>query len=123
MRPLIALPALILLAAAPANGQWEPPDEVLQVRISGKGAWVVRCEFVDRKGKTQTKEARGRGDHLYLLEPVSGTCTYQAAPDQPLALRFKSPLYRCTLPAPEQKMCRQTFVAGSSGQIVIKKRD
>ncbi|MBX3565862.1 MAG: hypothetical protein KF730_14935 [Sphingomonas sp.] len=50
-------------------------------------------------------------------------CRYQAAPDQPLALRFKSPLYRCTLPAPEQKMCRQTFVAGSSGQIVIKKRD
>lgn len=120
---LIASTAFMLLVAAPAHAQWEPPDEVLQVRISGKGAWMVRCEYQDRKGKTAIKEAHGRGDKLHLVEPASGACTYQAAPDKPLTLRFKSSLYRCMLPAPEKGTCQQTFAAGATGQVQIRKRD
>lgn len=122
MKIVIALTAL-LLGSAPAHAQWEPVDEVLQVRIAGKGAWVVRCDWVDRKGKPQLRELRGRGDRLYINDAASGSCTYQAAPDQPLTLRLKSPLYRCTLPARETEMCRQTFAAGAAGSFQVVRRD
>lgn len=114
--------ALMLFVAAPAPGQWEPPDEVLQVRISGKGDWNVRCEYQDKNGKTVTREARKNSDRLHLTGVISGTCSYQAASDQPLTIWLKSPLYSCTLPASEQKACRQTFAAGTSGRIDIRKR-
>jgi len=112
----------LLLAAVPAHGQWEPPNEVLQVRINGEGGWVVRCDYQDRKGKAVTKEARGKPDRLHLIEPQSGSCTYQAAADRPLTIWMKSPNYRCTLPSPQPKLCRQTFAAGTSGQIEVRKR-
>lgn len=51
MKRLIASTAFMLLSAVPAHAQWEPPAEVLQVRISGQGAWTVRCEYQDRKGR------------------------------------------------------------------------
>lgn len=53
MTRLIASTALMLLAAAPAHAQWEPPDEVLQVCVDAEGDWNVRCEYQDRRGKTQ----------------------------------------------------------------------
>lgn len=123
MARLIALsPAILLFAAAPASGQWEPPDEALQVRISGEGAWVVRCNYQDRKGKAATREARGpRDQRLHLIEPSSGSCAYQAA-DKLLTIRFKSPLYTCTLLAPEKGMCQQSFAVGASGEIEVRKR-
>lgn len=123
MKSLFASPALLLFAAAPAHAQWEPPDEVLQVRISGKGAWSVRCAFQNTKGKTTVREAKGRSEQLHLIKAVSGVCTYEAAPDKPLTIWLKSPLYQCTLPAREPKLCRQTFAAGTSGQIDIRRRD
>ena len=125
MRALIVSTALALLAALPAHAQWEPVDEVLQVRIQGKGAWSVRCEYQDRRGKTVVREANGRGDRLYLsaYEGSGGSCTYRAAADQPLTIRLKSPLYRCTLPAREKDLCQQTFAAGASGQFQVVKRD
>ncbi|MBC9032667.1 hypothetical protein IAG41_09710 [Sphingomonas sp. JC676] len=124
MKWLSVSPLLMLLAAAPAYGQWEPPNEVLQIRVSAKGDWAVRCEWQDAKGKTVTSEARkGDRDRLHLSEPRAGICTYRSAPDKPITILLKSPLYRCTLPAREKKMCRQTFAAGSSGQFEIRKRD
>lgn len=122
MNRLSMSPLLLLFAAVPAHGQWEPPNEVLQVRIDGKGGWVVRCEYQDKKGKTVTQEARGKPDRLHLSEPASGTCTYQAAADKPLTIWLKSPNYACTLPSPQRKMCRQTFAPGSSGRIDVRKR-
>ncbi|MFA6113338.1 MAG: hypothetical protein WC729_05085 [Sphingomonas sp.] len=122
MKWLNVSPLLIMLAAVPAHGQWEPPNEVLQVRISGKGDWVVRCEYQDKKGQTVSREARGKTDRLHLGEPISGSCTYQAATDRPLTIWLKSPHYSCTLPTPQPKICRQVFTAGSSGRIEIRKR-
>lgn len=122
MKRLIVATASMLLSMAPAHAQWEPPEEVLQVRINGQGAWTVRCEYQDRKGKTVVREALGRGDRLHLIQPSSGSCTYQAAPDRPLTIRLKSPLYACTLPAPDRGTCQQTFAAGASGRIEVRKR-
>lgn len=123
MNMLIALSPALLLLAAPAHAQWEPVDEVLQVRIQGKGAWSVRCEYLDSRGRTMVREANGRGDRLHLSALAGGSCTYQAAPDRPLTIRLKSPLYRCTLPSRENKMCQTTFPAGASGRFEIRKRD
>jgi hypothetical protein len=123
MGRLTATIALLLLAAAPAHAQWEPPDEVLQVRIKAEGDWSVRCEWQDRKGKTLSREASGEAEKLHLNRPQSGTCTYRADPGKPLTIRLKSSLYRCTLPATEPKTCQQTFAPGASGQIEIRKRD
>lgn len=76
MKSLILIPALLLVTAPPASAQWEPADEVLQVRIKGDGAWQVRCAFQNRKGKAATREANGpRDKRLYLVEPSSGSCT------------------------------------------------
>lgn len=122
MKGLIVSTTFLLLAAAPSHAQWEPPEEVLQVRMSGKGEWSVVCEYQDRDGKTVIREARRRTDKLHLNQPMTGSCTYRAAADQPLTIWLKSSLYRCTLPAPEKKQCRQTFAAGSSGRIDIRKR-
>jgi hypothetical protein len=117
------LSVLSLLVIAPAYGQWEPPEEVLQVRISGKGAWSVRCEYQDRNGKTVVREANSRPDRLHLSKPTTGSCTYKAASDQPLTIRLKSPLYRCSLPTPQAGICQQVFAAGASGQFDIRARD
>lgn len=123
MKRLSISPLLLLLAAAPMHGQWEPPNEVLQVRISGKGDWVVRCDWKNAKGKSVTSEARrGERDRLHLIEPENGTCNYQAGADKPITIWLKSPNYRCTLPAREKRDCRQTFSAGSTGQFEIRKR-
>lgn len=120
---LIALSTALMLLAAPAYAQWEPVDEVLQVRIQGKGAWVVRCEYLDGRGRTVVREANGRGDRLHLSALAGGSCTYQAAPERPLTIRLKSPMYRCTLPSREKDMCQTTFAAGASGRFEIRKRD
>lgn len=123
IRLMSPAPALLLLTAVPASGQWEPPDDVLQIRVDGDGAWSVRCDYQDRKGKAVTREAHGpRDGRLHLLEPSGGACSYQAASDKPLTIRLKSPLYACTLPAPDQGACQQTFAAGASGEIEVRKR-
>lgn len=124
MKGLIAFATLVFLAA-PALAQWEPPDEVLQVRVKGDGPWTMSCQWQSRKGKPMTREVRGRNDdweRLHLNEAYGGTCSYRAAPDKPLTVRLKSPLYRCTLPAPGKEACEQTFPAGASGQFDIQKR-
>lgn len=123
MKWLTASPLLLLLAAAPAHAQWEPPNEVLQVLIAGQGDWSVRCEYQDPRDRTMVREAKGRGERLHLSRPRSGACAFQAAPDQPLTIRLKSPLYRCTLPAPTPNACEQTFAAGASGRFEILARD
>lgn len=125
MKRLIA-PCALLLFASPAPAQWEPVDEVLQVLVSGEGAWVVRCQWRTRGGQPMARDARGRGsnrvERIHMLESFGGTCTYQAAPDHPLTIRLKSPLYRCTLPARIEQRCEQTFPAGASGQFEIQAR-
>ncbi len=120
---MVLLSAVAWAVIAPAYGQWEPPEEVLQVRISGKGAWSVRCEYQDQNGKTVVREANGRPDRLHLNRAAGGSCTYRAAPDQALTIRLKSPLYRCSLPAPQAGTCQQAFAAGASGQFDIRPRD
>lgn len=126
MKRLIAAPALLLLAS-PALAQWEPPDEVLQVHARGEGAWVLRCQWQNRRGEPMTREVRGSGrnrsEHLYALESFGGTCSYQAAPDRPLTIRLRSPRYRCTLPARAPRLCEQTFPAGASGQFEVRARE
>lgn len=123
MRSMVLLSAVIMVAIAPAYAQWEPPEEVLQVRISGKGAWWVRCEYQDQEGKTVVREANGRPDRLHLNKAASGSCAYRAAPEQALTIRLKSPLYRCSLSAPQAGTCRQMFAAGTSGQFDIRPRE
>ncbi len=111
-----------LIFATPALAQWEPPDEVLQVRMKGDGAWTVRCDYQDRRGKNAVREANGPKDgRLHLNRATGGTCTYRAAPDKPLTIRLKSPLYHCTLPQPAEG-CEQSFPAGSSGQFEVRGR-
>lgn len=113
----------LLIFATPALAQWEPPDEVLQIRIKGDGAWTVRCDYQDRQGRNTVRAAKGPKDgRLHLNRPTGGTCTYRAAPDKPLTIRLKSPLYRCTLPQPGEG-CEQTLPAGSSGQFEVRGRD
>lgn len=124
MRSMIALPALLFFAV-PAQAQWAPPDEVLQVHAKGEGAWVVNCQWQSRRGQPMTREIRGSGrdrwERMNVLEP-GGTCYYQAAPDRPLTIRMRSPLYRCALPAPVSGACEQTFPAGASGQLDVRPR-
>lgn len=114
MKKVIALSTLVL-AAAPALAQWAPPDEVLRVRVKGEGAWTVSCQWQSRSG-------RDRWERLHLLESYGGTCSYQAAPDQPLTIQLRSPLYRCTLPQRAGRECEQTFPAGASGRFEIQAR-
>lgn len=125
MKRLVATSALLLLAS-PALAQWEPVDEVLQVLVRGEGTWTVRCQWQNRRGEPMSREARGRGsdrlERLHMLESFGGTCTYQAAPDRPLTIQLRSPLYRCTLPARIAQRCEQTFPAGASGQFEIRRR-
>jgi len=122
VKRLIAFFAL-LISAEPALAQWEPPDEVLQVRVKGDGAWTVRCDYQDRRGTSENREAKGPKDgRLHLNRATGGTCTYRAAPDEPLTIRLKSALYQCTLPQPGEG-CAQTFPAGASGQFEVRGRD
>lgn len=125
MRRLIAWSALLL--AAPAQAQWAPPDEVLQVRARGEGAWVVSCRWQNSRGEPISREIRGSGrdrwERLHALESFGGTCSYQAAAGQPLTILLRSRLYRCTLPAPGGRECQQTFPAGASDQFEIQSRN
>jgi hypothetical protein len=125
MKKVIAL-FMLMLPAAPALAQWAPPDEVLQIRAKGAGAWTVRCQWPGRGGQPMTREVRGSGrdrwERLHLLDSYGGTCTYQAAPGQPLTIQLKSPLYRCTLPQRAGRECEQTFPAGASGRFEIEAR-
>lgn len=125
MKKVIALSTL-MLAAAPALAQWAPPDEVLQVRVRGEGAWTVSCQWQSRSGQPMAREVRGSGrdrwERLHLLESYGGTCSYQAAPDQPLTIQLRSRLYRCTLPQRAGRECEQTFPAGASGRFEIQAR-
>lgn len=127
MKRLVVLYSLPLIASAPlAAMQWEPPDEVLQVQIYGKGDWLVSCQWQDYKGKSKAREAHGADDrhqHLHVLRAESGSCSYKAAPEGELTIRLDSPLYRCTLPSPEEGECMQTFPAGSQGEFRIEKRN
>jgi len=125
MKKVIAL-SMLMLAAAPALAQWAPPDEVLQVRVKGEGAWTVSCQWQGGNGEPRSRAAqssgRNRWERLHLLRSYGGTCTYQAAPDQPLTIQLRSPLYRCTLPQRAGRECEQTFPAGASGRFEIQAR-
>ncbi|MCP1469650.1 hypothetical protein J3E64_001332 [Sphingobium sp. OAS761] len=121
MKRIAAIAALSLISA-PAVAQWEPPDEVLQVRIKGDGDWFVRCQYKNRKGEDVTDEARGPRDERLHIRTSQGSCTYQSAASETLTIRLKSPLYRCTLPEPGEG-CEQTFPAGISGQFEIRRRN
>ncbi|MBU7588471.1 MAG: hypothetical protein KAF42_04570 [Sphingopyxis terrae] len=118
--------SLVMMTAAPALAQWAPPPEVLQVRVKGEGAWTVSCQWQSRSGEPMTREVRGSGrnrwERLHLLESDGGKCSYQAAPDQPLTIQLRSPLYRCTLPQRTGRECEQTFPAGASGRFDIQER-
>ena len=59
MKPVAGMLVLLVLAQ-PALAQWEPPHEVLQVRVKGEGDWQVTCQWQDRRGKTRSGEIRGR---------------------------------------------------------------
>lgn len=121
MKRLIAFFALLIFAE-PALAQWEPPDEVLQVRVKGDGAWTARCDYQDRRGRSAVREAGGsKNGQLHLNRATGGTCTYRAAPGEPLTIWLKSPLYQCTLPEPSEG-CEQTFPAGASGQFEVRPR-
>ena len=116
----------LLFLAEPALAQWEPPDDVLQVRVKGDGDWHLTCKWQDSKGRSQTKELAGRNgdwERLHIRRPVSGTCSYQAAAGHTLTVRLKSPLFQCTLPQPGGDGCEQTFLAGGAGQFAIAARD
>lgn len=125
MKRLIATLA-VLFITTPTLAQWTPPDEVLQVHARGEGAWTLSCQWPDRRGKPVTREVQGKGrdrwGRLHVVEPSGGSCTYRAAPDQPLTIRLRSPLYRCTLPSPGAEGCEQTFPAGASGRFTIQAR-
>lgn len=117
--------AAVAMLPGAANAQWEPLPEVLQIFGQGEGAWTISCQFQDRRGKVVARDAKGCGkrqERLSMVEPAGGQCSYRAAPDKPLVITVKSPFYLCPLPAATGKGCEQSFPAGASGQLEIKKR-
>lgn len=119
MRSLVLMP-LLLAVPASAHAQWTPYPHVLQFRVEGKGAWSVSCQLLDKHREAVSYELTGRGQDRFNKEVTGGQCSYQAAPDERLKIVITGN-YVCPLPAPEKRRCEQTFPAGSTGQLEIRR--
>jgi hypothetical protein len=120
MKALLALP-LVLAVPVSAQAQWKPYPRVLQFRADGDGAWTVSCQLLDKNGKPVAFELDDRGKDRFNREVTGGQCSYRAAPDETLRIIIAGD-YACPLPAPEEDSCAQTFAAGSTGQLEIRRR-
>ncbi|WP_291055490.1 hypothetical protein [Hyphomonas sp.] len=124
MKSLLAGLPLLMIATASA-AQWEPYPEMLRIEGKGEGAWNLKCQMQTKKGDPVAREFTGRGKKALgfsLDEPIGGSCAYVAAPDKPLTISLRSPMYVCPLASAVDKPCQQTFPAGATGTFDVKKK-
>lgn len=120
MKRLIIMSGLLALPAA-VDAQWKPYPQVLQLEAKGDGDWLVSCQLLDREGDPVTRELSERGNDELSMTATGGQCTYKSAPGDPLRITIGGD-YVCSLPAPEDGKCRQTFPAGASGKFEVRRR-
>lgn len=120
MKAFLTLSVLVALPSA-AMAQWVPHPQVLQLKAEGDGAWSISCQLQDKTGKPLSPRLSDGGTTRFNKEVMGGQCAYKAAPDKPLKITIGGD-YVCPLPSPEKRICAQTFPAGSSGELEIRRR-